>query len=115
MIGDRLMKITHVIRGEEWNALPRTMCCCIDILDGNLRCGICASSIDKEAKRAGKIIEERWCTIWFSGFPNRLESRGWRNFSGFREAGFLPGALINFFSAAWMESGNGTGDIFKKN
>lgn len=38
VIDDRLMKITHVIRGKSGLAVPRTMCCCIDILDGNLRC-----------------------------------------------------------------------------
>jgi len=99
IIDDHLMKITHVIRGEEW--LPSTAHHILLYkafgwedtmpLFSHLPLILKPSGKGKLSKRDGD-------KLGIPVFPLSWEREGEETLNGFREAGFMPGAVLNFLA-----------------
>jgi len=100
IVDDHLMEITHVIRGEEW--LPSTA---LHVLlyrafgweDSMPAFAHLPLLLNPNGK--GKLSKRDGAKFGFPVFPLRWEDAAKQEVSaGFREEGFLPGALVNFLA-----------------
>lgn len=109
VVDDRLMSITHVIRGEEW--LPSTAHHVLlyrgfgweDAMPAFAHLPLILKPVGN-----GKLSKRDGAKFGMPVFP-----LGWKgeteedSFTGFRETGFLPGAVINFLALlGWHPGGD---------
>jgi glutamyl-tRNA synthetase len=106
IVDDHLMQITHVIRGEEW--LPSTAHhkLMYDFFGWDAPEFAHLPLILKPTGQ-GKLSKRDGAKFGFPVFPLDWDgSDGDGAFPGFREAGFMPEALINFISLLGWSPGN---------
>jgi glutamyl-tRNA synthetase len=97
VIDDRLMKITHVIRGEEWLSSTAHHVLLYRFFGWEAEMPEFAHlPLILKPNGNGKLSKRDGAQFGFPVFPLDWKSEEGEIFSGFREAGFLPGALINF-------------------
>jgi glutamyl-tRNA synthetase len=92
VVDDHLMKITHVIRGEEWLPSLALHQLIYDAFDWNAPEFFHLPLILKPRGK-GKLSKRDGDKMGFPVFP--LE---WNKSKGFKERGFLPEALINYLA-----------------
>jgi len=114
IVDDRLMRITHVIRGEEW--LPSTAHHVLlyegfgwqDTMPQFSHLPLILKPVGN-----GKLSKRDGAKFGMPVFPI-----GWAgatpedSFGGFREAGFLPEAVVNFLALLGWHPGGGDQEIF---
>lgn len=114
IVDDRLMRITHVIRGEEW--LPSTAHHVLlyegfgwqDTMPRFAHLPLILKPVGN-----GKLSKRDGAKFGMPVFPI-----GWvgdtpeDSFGGFREAGFLPHAVVNFLALLGWHPGGGDQEIF---
>lgn len=97
VIDDRLMKITHVIRGEEWLSSTAHHVLLYRYFGWESEMPEFAHlPLILKPNGQGKLSKRDGAQFGFPVFPIDWKAEDGEIFSGFREAGFLPGALINF-------------------
>lgn len=97
VIDDRLMKISHVIRGEEWLSSTAHHVLLYRYFgweDEMPRFAHLPLILKPEGN--GKLSKRDGAKFGFPVFPMDWKPEEGEHFEGFREAGFLPQALINF-------------------
>lgn len=92
VVDDHLMKITHVIRGEEWLPSLAFHYLLYRAFDWNTPEFIHLPLILKPSGK-GKLSKRDGDTHGFPVFP-----LAWENTEGFKEIGFLPEGLINYLA-----------------
>ena len=113
VVDDHLMKITHVIRGEEW--LPSAplhyyLYKCFGWLDTMPKFAHLPLILKPDGN--GKLSKRDGDSLGFAVFPLAFTDPETGSVSsGFREAGFFPEALINFLSLLGWNPG-GTKEIY---
>ncbi|MEY2905083.1 MAG: hypothetical protein RJA52_1099 [Bacteroidota bacterium] len=113
VVDDYLMKITDVIRGEEW--LPSTAHHILLYRDLGWEKNIPSFAhlpLILKPDGKGKLSKRDGKKFGFPVFP--LAWEGEENFPGFRENGFLPEALINFLALLGWNPGTEQ-EIFSMN
>ena len=101
VVDDRAMAITHVIRGEEW--LPSTahhvlLYRALGVPEADVPTFAHLPLILKPAGK-GKLSKRDGATFGVPVFPLRWDDpASGEAFAGFRESGFLPGAVVNFLA-----------------
>ncbi len=108
IVDDHFMKITHVIRGEEWlsstahHVLLYRYLCWEDSMPRFAHLPLLLKPVGK-----GKLSKRDGAKFGFPVFPLSWESDNPEdNFTGFREFGFLPEATINFLALLGWNPGN---------
>lgn len=98
VVDDRLMEISHVIRGEEWLSSTAHHVLLYRYLewDGSMPLFAHLPLILKPTGK-GKLSKRDGAQFGFPVFPLQWNSNG-EMLPGFREAGFDPEALINFLA-----------------
>ena len=105
IVDDHLMKITHVIRGEEW--LPSTAhhVLMYRYLGWSTpRFAHLPLILNPNGK--GKLSKRHGAQFGFPVFPLEWDGGDDGIFTGFREEGFLPDAVINFLAFLGWNPGN---------
>ena len=98
IVDDHLMKITHVIRGEEW--LPSTA---LHVLlyraFGWEAPAFCHLPLLLNPNGKGKLSKRKGAELGFPVFPLQWNdvAKG-ETFAGYREEGYLPEVLVNFLA-----------------
>lgn len=96
IVDDYLMKITHVIRGEEWLSSTPHHVFMYDALGWEKPVFSHLPLILKPVGK-GKLSKRDSAQFGFPVFPlDWVNADGVKEFDGFKEAGYLPQALINF-------------------
>ena len=101
VVDDRAMAITHVIRGEEW--LPSTahhvlLYRAFGVAEADVPTFAHLPLILKPAGK-GKLSKRDGATLGVPVFPLRWDDpASGDTYAGFRESGFLPGAVVNFLA-----------------
>lgn len=100
VVDDRLMKITHVIRGEEWLSSTAHHVLLYRSFGWEQEMPQFAHlPLIMKPTGKGKLSKRDGAKFGFPVFPLEWHDELNREvFTGFREAGFLPDALINFLS-----------------
>ena len=106
VVDDHLMKISHVIRGEEWLPSLPVHHLIYDAFDWAVPKFLHLPLILKPVGK-GKLSKRDGDQLGFPVYP--LE---WKNGSGFKERGFLPEALLNYLSLLGWNPG-GKKEIFE--
>jgi glutamyl-tRNA synthetase len=107
VVDDHLMGITHVIRGEEW--LPSTPLHVFMYQSLGWSMPVFAHlPLLLNPNGKGKLSKRHGDEIGFPVFPlESLNQETGERIRGFREAGYLPGALVNFLALmGWHPSGD---------
>ncbi len=106
IVDDHLMQISHVIRGEEWlssTAHHVFMYACMDWTPP----AFAHLPLILKPTGKGKLSKRDGAKFGFPVFPLSWDSDHEEdNFTGFREDGFLPEALINFLVLLGWSPGN---------
>ncbi len=98
IVDDYLMKITHVIRGEEWLSSTPHHVFMYDALGWEKPIFSHLPLILKPVGK-GKLSKRDSAQFGFPVFPlDWANAQGEIEFDGFREAGYMPEAIINFLS-----------------
>ena len=106
IVDDHLMKITHVIRGEEWLSSTPHHVLMYRFLGWDPPAFSHLPLILKPTGQ-GKLSKRDGAKFGFPVFPLSWDSDHEEdNFTGFREDGFLPEALINFLALLGWSPGN---------
>jgi glutamyl-tRNA synthetase len=103
IIDDHLMKITHVIRGEEWLSSTAHHVLMYRFFGWEAPTFTHLPLILKPTGK-GKLSKRDGAKFGFPVFP--LLWKGEEDFDGFREAGFDPDALLNFLVLLGWNPGN---------
>lgn len=112
IVDDHLMEISHVIRGEEWLSSTAHHIFMYDALGWTPPKYAHLSLILKPVGK-GKLSKRDSAQFGFPVFPLEWKnSEGQVEFDGFREAGYLPDALINFLAFLGWSPGTDQ-EIFK--
>jgi len=108
IVDDHLMKITHVIRGEEWlsstahHVLLYKYLCWEDSMPQFAHLPLILKPVGK-----GKLSKRDGAKFGFPVFPISWESDNPEDsFTGFKEFGFLPEATLNFLALLGWSPGN---------
>jgi glutamyl-tRNA synthetase len=96
IVDDHLMKISHVIRGEEWLSSTAHHVFMYDQLGWN-RPKFAHLPLILKPTGKGKLSKRDGAKFGIPVFPLNWTG-GEEVFPGFREAGFLPSAMINFLA-----------------
>lgn len=97
VVDDRLMEITHVIRGEEWLSSTAHHVLLYHAFGWEAEMPIFAHlPLILKPTGNGKLSKRDGATFGFPVFPISWAREGEDFIYGFREAGFLPDALLNF-------------------
>jgi glutamyl-tRNA synthetase len=98
IVDDHLMKITHVIRGEEW--LPSTAHhILIYELFGWTAPSFSHLSLILKPVGSGKLSKRDGAKFGFPVFPLEwFDEKDQKTYQGFKEDGYLPEAVLNFIS-----------------
>jgi glutamyl-tRNA synthetase len=96
IVDDALMQITHVIRGEEWLSSTAHHMLLYKYL-GYTPPSFAHLPLILKPSGQGKLSKRDGATFGFPVFPLTWHGDG-EVFDGFREAGFLPEAVLNFLS-----------------
>lgn len=98
IVDDYLMKITHVIRGEEWLSSTPHHVFMYESLGWEMPIFSHLPLILKPVGK-GKLSKRDSAQFGFPVFPlDWVNAEGVKEFDGFKEAGYLPQALINFLA-----------------
>ncbi len=98
IVDDHLMEITHVIRGEEWLSSTPHHVFMYDALGWEMPTFSHLPLILKPVGK-GKLSKRDSAKFGFPVFPlDWHNADGGLEFDGFREAGFIPQAVINFLA-----------------
>lgn len=98
IVDDYLMKISHVIRGEEWLSSTPHHIFMYDAL-GWTPPVFAHLPLLLKPKGKGKLSKRDSAAFGFPVFPlDWYDDSGALAFAGFREAGFIPEALVNFLA-----------------
>ncbi len=98
IVDDHLMQISHVIRGEEWLSSTAHHLFMYDAMGWEPPKFAHLSLILKPVGK-GKLSKRDSAAFGFPVFPlDWFDGDGNLQFEGFRENGYLPGALINFLA-----------------
>ncbi len=108
IVDDRLMKISHVIRGEEWLSSTAHHVLLYRSFGWEEEMPVFAHlPLILKPSGKGKLSKRDGAKFGFPVFPLEwFDEKEQETFSGFREAGFLPEALINFLSLLGWNPGN---------
>jgi len=99
IIDDHLMKITHVIRGEEWLSSTAHHILLYKAFGWEETMpGFAHLPLILKPSGNGKLSKRDGDKLGIPVFPLTWERAGADTFHGFREAGFLPEACINFLA-----------------
>jgi len=99
IVDDHLMHITHVIRGEEWLSSTAHHVLLYRAFGWEDTMPEFAHlPLILKPSGQGKLSKRDGAQFGFPVFPLEWPDPSGEIFSGFREAGFLPGALINFLA-----------------
>lgn len=98
IVDDHLMDITHVIRGEEWlSSTPLHVL--LYRAFGWEAPTFCHLPLLLNPNGKGKLSKRKGGELGFPVFPLRWsDTAKGETFPGFRESGYLPGALVNFLA-----------------
>ncbi|NJC27573.1 glutamate--tRNA ligase [Neolewinella antarctica] len=98
VVDDHLMKISHVIRGEEW--LPSTALHVLLYRASGWEMPVFVHlPLLLNPNGKGKLSKRKGADLGFPVFPLRWNDAAKREtFDGFRETGFLPEAMVNFIA-----------------
>lgn len=106
IVDDHLMEITHVIRGEEWLSSTAHHVLMYRFL-GWTPPSFSHLPLILKPTGQGKLSKRDGARFGFPVFPLSWDSDHEEdNFTGFREDGFLPEALLNFLSLLGWSPGN---------
>ncbi|MGB4961152.1 MAG: glutamate--tRNA ligase [Saprospiraceae bacterium] len=106
IVDDHLMKITHVIRGEEWVSSTAHHVLLYRFFGWEAPAFAHLPLILKPTGQ-GKLSKRDGAKFGFPVFPLSWESDvAENNFTGFREDGFLPEALVNFLALLGWSPGD---------
>jgi glutamyl-tRNA synthetase len=105
IIDDHLMEITHVIRGEEWLSSTAHHVLLYQFFDWNAPSFAHLPLILKPTGK-GKLSKRDGAEFGFPVFPLTWARDGEESFPGFREAGMLPNALLNFLALLGWSPGD---------
>lgn len=106
IVDDHLMKITHVIRGEEWLSSTAHHVLMYRFF-GWTPPSFSHLPLILKPTGQGKLSKRDGAKFGFPVFPLSWDSDHEEdNFTGFREDGFLPEALINFLALLGWSPGN---------
>lgn len=97
IVDDHLMKITHVIRGEEWLSSTAHHVLMYEFFGWDSPIFSHLPLILKPSGK-GKLSKRDGAKFGFPVFPLEWHDATEGIFSGFREMGFLPDALLNFLA-----------------
>jgi len=112
IVDDHLMEISHVIRGEEWLSSTAHHIFMYDAMGWTPPKYAHLSLILKPVGK-GKLSKRDSAQFGFPVFPLEWKNaEGKVEFDGFREAGYLPDALINFLAFLGWSPGTDQ-EIFK--
>ncbi|MDR2466450.1 MAG: glutamate--tRNA ligase [Prevotellaceae bacterium] len=104
IVDDKLMEITHVIRGEEWlPSLPLHIL--IYRAFGWTPPKFAHLSLLLKPDGKGKLSKRDGDRLGFPVFPLQWTSSEGETAKGFREAGYFPEALVNFLALLGWNSG----------
>ncbi len=108
VVDDRLMKISHVIRGEEWLSSTAHHVLLYRSFGWEEEMPIFAHlPLILKPSGKGKLSKRDGAKFGFPVFPLEWhDEKEDATFAGFKEAGFLPEALINFISLLGWNPGN---------
>jgi glutamyl-tRNA synthetase len=100
VVDDRLMKISHVIRGEEWLSSTAHHVLLYRFFGWEKEMPSFAHlPLIMKPEGKGKLSKRDGAKFGFPVFPLEwYDEKDKEVYTGFREAGFLPSALINFLS-----------------
>jgi glutamyl-tRNA synthetase len=100
IVDDHLMKISHVIRGEEWLSSTAHHVLLYRALGWEETMPVFAHlPLILKPKGKGKLSKRDGAKFGFPVFPLRWDDKQNEEvFEGFRESGFLPEAVINFLA-----------------
>lgn len=115
VVDDRLMKITHVIRGEEWLSSTAHHVLLYRSFGWDKEMPVFAHlPLILKPTGKGKLSKRDGAKFGFPVFPLEWHDRDGKDiYTGFREAGFLPDALVNFLSLLGWNPGTDQ-EIFTK-
>lgn len=114
VVDDHLMQITHVIRGEEWLPSTPTHILLYEYLGwANQIPQFIHLPLLLAPSGHGKLSKRHGDEYGFPVFPISWESPDLKVENGFREAGYLPEALLNFLVLLGWNPGNNQ-EIFTK-
>jgi glutamyl-tRNA synthetase len=106
IVDDHLMKITHVIRGEEWLSSTAHHVFMYQSL-GWTPPSFSHLPLILKPTGQGKLSKRDGAKFGFPVFPLSWDSDHEEdNFTGFREDGFLPDAILNFLALLGWSPGN---------
>lgn len=106
IIDDHLMKISHVIRGEEWLSSTAHHVLMYQFFDWETP-KFAHLPLILKPKGKGKLSKRDGAKFGIPVFPLNWDGGSVdEQFPGFREAGFLPNAMINFLSLLGWNPGN---------
>jgi glutamyl-tRNA synthetase len=106
VVDDRLMKITHVIRGEEWLSSTPHHILMYRYFGWEAPTFVHLSLILKPEGK-GKLSKRDGAKFGFPVFPMDWQDKDSNEFfPGFKEQGYLPEALLNFLALLGWNPGN---------
>ncbi|HRX28314.1 MAG TPA: glutamate--tRNA ligase [Saprospiraceae bacterium] len=97
IVDDHLMEISHVIRGEEWLSSTAHHVLMYEFF-GWQRPEFAHLPLILKPSGQGKLSKRDGAKFGFPVFPLDWHPENDESFEGFREAGFLPEALLNFLA-----------------
>ncbi len=107
VVDDYHMKITHVIRGEEWLSSTPHHVLLYEAFGWRAEMPVFAHlPLILKPSGKGKLSKRDGAKFGFPVFPMDWEAEDGTHYLGFREAGFLPSAVINFLAfLGWNPGG----------
>ncbi len=106
IIDDHLMEITHVIRGEEWLSSTAHHVLMYDFFGWAIPKFAHLPLILKPSGK-GKLSKRDGAKFGFPVFPLEWDAKEEGEiYAGFRESGYLPGALLNFIALLGWNPGD---------
>ena len=105
VVDDNAMKISHVIRGEEWLPSLPLHCLLYDAFGWKKRPKFIHLPLILKPTGKGKLSKRDGELIGFPVFPIKWDSEK-GEVLGYKESGYLPAATINFLSLLGWNPGN---------